>query len=253
MGKIIAITSGKGGTGKTLLTAALGMTLAETGKKVCLVDGCFGMRGLDIALGAQDKVVFDFCDFCGNICTMEQALVKIRGGELYLLAAPQLVPEDIERKQLVKGMERLKKRFDWVLIDTPVIAVPTASELLALADETLLISVPGDEAARNTERAAALIREKCDAPLSLMMNFFSKQLVTAGRVEPPDAIAAYLDVPLLGLVPYDEAIYHAAYEGRLLDEYPENVRDVLGRIALRLEGRQVPMKTYRARRLPWHS
>lgn len=253
MGKIIAITSGKGGAGKTLLTAALGMSLAEMGKKVCLVDGCFGMRGLDIALGAQDKVVFDLCDFCAHICTMEQALVKIGGGELYLLAAPQLVPEDTNARSLTQGMERLKKRFDFILMDLPVIAVPAAAELLPLAEEAVLIDVPGDEAARNTERASALIREQCDLPISLIMNFFSKRLVAAGRVPPPDALAAYLDLPLLGIVPYDGLIYHAAFEGRLLDEYPENVRDALERIARRLQGQQIPLKTYHARRLPWHS
>ena len=254
MGKIIAITSGKGGVGKTLMTAALGMSLAEMGKKVCLVDGCFGMRGLDIALGAQDKVVFDLCDFCARICTMEQALVKIGGGELYLLAAPQLMPEDTDNNRpLAQGMERLKKRFDFILMDTPVIAVPTAAQLLPLAEEIVLIDIPGDEAARNTERASALIREQCDLPISLIMNFFSKRLVAAGQVSPPDALAAYLDLPLLGIVPYDELIYNAAFEGRLLDEYPENVRDALERIARRLQGQQIPLKTYHARRLPWHS
>ena len=89
MGKIIAITSGKGGSGKTLLTASLGMALAESGKSVCLADGCFGLRGLDIALGVQDKVVFDLADLCEQDCTMEQVLVKLRGGEPYLMAAPQ--------------------------------------------------------------------------------------------------------------------------------------------------------------------
>lgn len=252
MGKIIAITSGKGGSGKTLLTAALGMALAEAGKKVCLADGCFGMRGLDISLGVQDKIVFDLADLCEQDCSMEQVLVKLRGGELYLAAAPQWDP-DLADKQLSRALERLEKRFDYVLVDVPGILTPIAKRLLSLADEILLISLPGDEAARNTERTVAMIREECDLHISLIMNFFSKGLVTSGRVPPPDAISTYLDIPLMGILPFCEVIYNAAFEGRLLDEYPEKVRDAILRISRRLDGQSVPLKTYHARRLPWHS
>lgn len=252
MGKIVAITSGKGGSGKTLLTAALGMALAEAGKKVCLADGCFGMRGLDISLGVQDKIVFDLADLCEQDCAMEQVLVKLRGGELFLAAAPQWEPE-LTDKQLSHCLERLKKRFDYVLVDVPGILHPVAKRLLPLADEILLISLPGDEAARNTERTVAMIREGCDLPISLIMNFFSKGLVASGRVPPPDAISTYLDIPLMGIVPFSETIYNAAFEGRMLDEYPEKVRDAIQRIARRLDGQSVPLKTYHARRLPWHS
>ena len=252
MGKIIAITSGKGGSGKTLLTAALGMALAENGQHVCLTDGCFGMRGLDMALGVQDKVVFDLADLCEQDSSVEQIAVKIRGGELYLVAAPQWEPE-LSDKQLARCMERLKKRFDYVLVDIPVILQPIARRLLSLSDEILLVSIPGDETARNTERAAAMIRDWCDQPLSLVMNFFSKGLVSAGKAAPPDAISAYLDIPLTGIVPFSDVIYNAAYEGRLLDEYPEKIREAVLRIARRLEGENIPLKTYHARRLLWHS
>ena len=252
MGKIIAITSGKGGSGKTLLTAALGMALAEAGKKACLADGCFGMRGLDMALGAQDKIVFDLADLCDQDCAMEQVLVKLRGGELYLAAAPQWEPE-LTDKQIARALERLKKRFDYVLLDLPVILQPITGRLLPLADEILLITLPGDQAARNTERAAAMIRELGGLSVTMTMNFFSKGLVSSGRVSPPDALSAYLDIPLAGIVPFSELIYNAAFEGRLLDEYPEKVREAIQRIAKRLDGQSVPVKTYHARRLPWHS
>ncbi len=252
MGKIIAITSGKGGSGKTLLTASLGMALAESGKSVCLADGCFGLRGLDMALGVQDKIVFDLADFCQQDCTMEQALVKLRGGELYLMAAPQWESE-LSDKQLERGLERLKKRFDFVLLDVPGIMQPMARRLLPQAEEILLISLPGDAASRNTERASAMIRDWCDRPVFLIMNFFSKALVSSGRVAAPDALSAYLDLPLQGIIPFSDAIYNAAFEGRLLDEYPEKLRDAIHQLARRLNGEYIPLKTYHARRLPWHS
>lgn len=253
MGKIIAITSSKGGAGKTLLTAALGMTLAEMGKKVCLTDACFGLRGLDIALGMQDKVVFDLMDLCGEVCDMEQALVKLDRGEAYLIAAPQLIPDPLDEKSLSRGLNRLRKRFDYVLTDTPAALMPGAAQVLSRADEILLLTVPGDEAARNAERVSALIRDMTSAPVSLIMNFFSKRLVASGRVPPPDAISAYLDIPLAGIVPACEAIHCAAFEGRPLAAYPDKLRAAVRDIALTLCGQAVQLKTYHARRLPWHS
>ena len=121
MGKIIALAAGKGGTGKTLLTAALGERLAARAPQVCLLDACAGLRGLDLSLGLQDQVVFDWLDLSREDCTMEQALLRGAGeGQPYLLAAPQdLLPEDVDIAQLQKLLTRLQKRFDYVLIDTP--------------------------------------------------------------------------------------------------------------------------------------
>ena len=104
MGKIIALAAGKGGTGKTLLTAALGERLAARAPQVCLLDACVGLRGLDLSLGLQDQVVFDWLDLSREDCAMEQALLRGVGESLpCLIAAPQaLLPEDVDIAQLQK-------------------------------------------------------------------------------------------------------------------------------------------------------
>ena len=146
MGKIIALAAGKGGTGKTLLTAALGERLAARGEQACLLDACAGLRGLDLSLGLQDQVVFDWLDLSREDCAMEQALLRGVGESLpCLIAAPQdLLPEDVDIAQLQKLLTRLQKRFDYVLIDTPSgIGSLTMPQLLAATGEMLQAAVPG--------------------------------------------------------------------------------------------------------------
>ena len=152
MGKIIALAAGKGGTGKTLLTAALGERLAARGEQVCLLDACAGLRGLDLSLGLQDQVVFDWLDLSREDCAMEQALLRGVGeGQPYLLAAPQdLLPEDVDIAQLQKLLTRLQKRFDYVLIDTPSGIGSLTRSLCAMADETVLITTMDDASQRGT-------------------------------------------------------------------------------------------------------
>ena len=106
MGKIIALAAGKGGTGKTLLTAALGERLAARGEQVCLLDACAGLRGLDLSLGLQDQMVFDWLDLSREDCAMEQALLRGVGeGQPYLLAAPQdLLPEEFMRTHTLRSV-----------------------------------------------------------------------------------------------------------------------------------------------------
>jgi len=255
MGKTIAITGAKGGCGKTLLTGALGAAIAAAGKKVCLVDGCIGLRGLDILLGVQDRVVFDWLDLCEKTCSVEQALIPAERLNVRFIAAPQ---QEIDMGEIPEAFckltDRLKKRFDAVLLDIPGDLTPFMRQVCADADEAMLISVPGDAAARNAERMASLLYEtRGGKPISLVMNFFEKHLVTRGKTPAPDAVAAYLDLPLIGLIPASEALGDALFDHKLPDEYPERVKKAVEEMAQRLEGKDVPLPSFHERRFPWHS
>lgn len=252
MGKIIAITAGKGGSGKTTLTALLGAALAAQEKKVCLVDVCVGMRGLDMALHVQDKVVYDLYDLCEELCSMEQALLRQDQPALHMIAAPQLeVTEEMQGAKLQKCLERLKKRFDYVLLDTPGVSAPFTMALCRQADEIILVTIPGNAAARNAERAAAILREATDAPLWLLYNCYTG---SGKQKSAPDAEAAYLDIPLLGVIPLHESMFFTAVlEDKTPENYPEKMRSAALEAAKRLNGENIPMKNYGARRFPWHS
>ena len=251
MGKIIVLTGGKNGCGKTTLTAALGNALAGLGKTVCAVDACLGRRGLDLPLGLQDQVVYDLCDLADGACTMEQALLSAGREGLFLVSAPAEAAEERPLKPLCKAAERLAKRFDFVLIDAPNTQSEVTLALCGAADEAVLITVPGDEAARATEQAAALLRERTQAPVSLVMNRHDARLPGIS-LPAPDALAAWLDLPLLGVVSRSEAVYVASFT-HPVPVYPEKIRRQIEALARRLCGESVPLSIEKARRFPWRS
>ena len=249
MGKIIALTGCKGGCGTTVLTAALGREYAALGKKTCLVDMNAGLRALDIALHVQDRVVFDLFDLCEDECAMEQVLIEA-APNLHMIAAPQISDgRELSEKTLVRALNRLKKRFDMILLDAPCCIYPMGRLACGCADEIILVSVPGDIAARNTERACAVLREDSQT-IHFVMNQHEERLVKACQASDPEAISAYLDVPLIGVIPKAEDVSAKTGEGTAA--FPKQFREAVHDMALRLDGQSIPFKKH-PWRFPWHS
>lgn len=250
MGKIISLINCKGGCGTTTLTAALGHELCALGKSVCLVDGSIGMRSLDIMLRIQDKVVFDLYDLSEDICAMEQALIAIKPS-LYTLAAPQLdVSAELTEKALQNLLKRLEKRFDYVLIDLPH-AFSTASALFwRNSDESILVTLPGDIAGRNLELICGVLRENTPHSVSCIVNFTQPSSKQAEQLQ---TLASYLDIPIIGIVPFYEAVFMEALDHRAYDAYPGKIKAAVRSAAKRLDENGGSLNLYRTRRLPWHS
>lgn len=207
MGKIIALAAAKGGVGKTVLTAALGERLAARDQQICLLDACAGLRGLDLPLDLQDRIVFDWLDLAHEDCTMEQALVRMeRESTSYLLAAPQgILPEEADAALIERLLHRLQKRFDRVLIDVPSGIGLLSRQLCAMSDECLLITTTDDAAQRATERMSSLLHEQApDLMLALLVNRISASAKKADQIALP--IAAYLDLPLYAAVCSEQSI-----------------------------------------------
>ncbi|MBX9757185.1 MAG: AAA family ATPase, partial [Beijerinckiaceae bacterium] len=121
MAKVLVVTSGKGGVGKTTSTAAIGAALAQTGQKVAVVDFDVGLRNLDLIMGAERRVVFDFINVAQGDANLNQALIRDkRVDTLYLLAASQTRDKDALTEEGVKRViDELRERFDWVICDSP--------------------------------------------------------------------------------------------------------------------------------------
>ena len=121
MAKVLVVTSGKGGVGKTTSTAAIGAALAQTGQKVAVVDFDVGLRNLDLIMGAERRVVFDFINVAQGEANLSQALIRDkRVDTLYLLAASQTRDKDALTEEGVKRViDELRDRFDWVICDSP--------------------------------------------------------------------------------------------------------------------------------------
>lgn len=220
-GQCLALFSGKGGVGRTLLTAAFGAHLASEGKRVALVDLNTGMRGLDMALGVESRVAFDLGDVLDGLCSARQALVKAPG-EMRLLAARQVRDsETLDEEGLRHVVDELRETFDWVLLDTAGGIGRGFSAAAACGSQAVAVTTPDDAAIRCVERAAGLWqRLDGQAPL-LLVNRICARWVREGLQYAPQTCAQVLDMPLCGVVPEDEQAMRAWLSKKpLLGESP---------------------------------
>ena len=159
MGNVIVVTSGKGGVGKTTSTAAIGAALAERGKRVCVVDFDVGLRNLDLVLGAERRVVYDFINVAQGDAKLHQALIRDKRVEtLYLLAASQTRDKDALTDE---GVERviaeLRESFDWVICDSPAGIERGALLAMRFADTAVVVANPEVSSVRDSDRIIGLL------------------------------------------------------------------------------------------------
>ena len=159
MGKVIVVTSGKGGVGKTTSTASIGAALAERGERVCVVDFDVGLRNLDLVLGAERRVVYDFINVAQGDAKLNQALIRDKRIEtLYLLAASQTRDKDALTDE---GVERvigeMRQSFDWILCDSPAGIERGALLAMRFADEAIVVANPEVSSVRDSDRIIGLL------------------------------------------------------------------------------------------------
>ena len=249
MGKTVIITSAKGGSGKTTITASLGLSLTNMGKKVCLVDLCFTARSLDMLLSLQDQAVFDIADLAEGACSPKDAVAVQEKLHLSLLPAPAQSAE-ISAENLKKVFKILSYKYDYVIADLNDVYSEAVKPLLETADSILLLSIMGDEAARSTERLAGYLRETTASSLSLAINKFDRRAQKLLAVT-PQAQSEYIDIPLIGIVPFDESVLYAYWSHSLPDTYDEQVLRAVDEMADNLvNGKSLNQK--KKRRLPWN-
>lgn len=214
-GKAIVFVSGKGGTGKTVLVSNLGAILAMQGYKVALVDMDLGLRNLDLCLGLQNQVVYDLADILLGVCKVKQALIRDkRFNELYLIPAPQYITEgDITPLHTKVLCEKLKKSFDYILIDAPA-GIGEGFELaVSGADEGLVVTTPEYSALRDADAVAGLLKESGITVRNYIINKVHADLMRGGFIPDLEEIAGQMRIPLLGIIQEDENIHIAAING----------------------------------------
>src|SRR5690242_13232883 len=162
MGKVLVVTSGKGGVGKTTSTAALGAALAQTGESVVVVDFDVGLRNLDLVMGAERRVVFDLINVVQGVAKLSQALIRDKRLEnLWLLPASQTRDKDALTEEGVGSIiADLRTKFDWILCDSPAGIERGATLAMRYADEAVIVTNPEVSSVRDSDRIIGMLDSK---------------------------------------------------------------------------------------------
>ena len=241
--RVVTITSGKGGVGKTTVTANLGVALARLGKRVVTIDADIGLRNLDVVMGLENRIVYDLVDVVEGRCRLRQALIRDKRLEtLFLLPAAQtrdktaVTPNDI-----VRLCDQLRLQHDFVLLDSPAGIEQGYRNAVAPADEVLVITNPEVSAVRDADRVIGLVEAEGKGPARLIINRLDPNLVQRGDMLTTADVVEILAIDVLGIVPEDQAILISTNRGQpvALDGRSPSGQ-AFHNIARRLLGQDVP-------------
>lgn len=249
MGEVITVTSGKGGVGKSTLSANLAVGLAELGKKVVAIDFDIGLRNLDMILGLENRIVYDVVDVMEGRCNLSQALINDkRTKNLYFLPASQTNDKNILNKEKVRTLlEDLKKDFDIIVLDSPAGIESGFEHSIFLADRALVVSTPDVSAVRDADRVIGIIDAKSQKAKDgeevikhVIINRLKPELVESGSMLSVEDVLNILALPLIGVIPDDEKIITSTNEGEPIyyDKHSQ-AAEAYRRIARRVLGEEV--------------
>lgn len=241
--RVITITSGKGGVGKTTTAANLGVSLARLGQRVVMIDSDIGLRNLDVVMGLQNRIIYDIVDSVEGRCRLRQALIRDRVlSNLYLLPAAQSRDKSaVSPADMVRVCAQLRGECDFVLIDSPAGIESGFRNAIAPADEFILVSTPDSSSVQDVDRVLGILEGEGRSATSLVINRLRPSLVRRNDMLNPTEILETLAIDLLGIVPEDEAVLVANGRGMPIahDERSPAARSYHN-MARRLLGERVP-------------
>lgn len=224
MARIIVVTSGKGGVGKTTSSAAIASGLALQGKKTAVIDFDVGLRNLDLILGCERRVVYDFVNVLNGEATLKQALIKDkRSDNLYILPASQTRDKDaLTFDGVEKVLNELKADgFDFIICDSPAGIEHGALMALYFADEAIITTNPEVSSVRDSDRILGILDAKSKRaeegvePVKqhLLLTRYNPQRVEQGEMLSVEDVLEILSIPLLGVIPESSAVLSASNKG----------------------------------------
>lgn len=241
--KVVTVTSGKGGVGKTTVTANVGAALADLGHKVVCIDGDIGLRNLDVVLGLENRIVYDLVDVIEGRCRLRQAMIRDkRLPELYLIPAAQTRDKSaVSPSDMVRLCDELRPEYDWILIDSPAGIERGFRNAVAPADIVMVVTNPEVSAVRDADRIIGLVEAEEKGPARLLINRLKPQMIRRGDMLSVDDVLELLAIELLGLVPDDDNVILSTNRGMpvVLDGKSRSGL-AFRNIARRLTGEQVP-------------
>lgn len=220
--KIIVITSGKGGVGKTTTAAAIGAQIAKNGYKTVIIDFDIGLRNLDLIMGCERRVIYDFINVINNESLLFQALIQDkREKNLFILAASQTSNKECLNKESVGNiLEKLKEKFQYIICDSPAGIEKGALIALYFADEAIVVTNPEISSVRDSDRIIGLLNScslkaenNIEMKKNLLITRYEENRVEKGEMLSVDDIKEILAIPLLGIIPESGLILNASNNG----------------------------------------
>jgi len=223
LSKVIVVTSGKGGVGKTTSSAAFAAGLAAKGHKTAVIDFDVGLRNLDLIMGVERRVVYDFVNVINGEATLKQALIKDkRVDNLYILPASQTRDKDALHKEGVESVinELKADDFDYIVCDSPAGIERGAFMALYFADEAIIVTNPEVSSVRDSDRILGILQSRSKAAEEggtikehLLITRYSPNRVEGGDMLSMDDIVEILSIPLIGVIPESGAVLQASNSG----------------------------------------
>ncbi|OED47965.1 septum site-determining protein MinD [Rhodobacteraceae bacterium (ex Bugula neritina AB1)] len=254
LGKVIVVTSGKGGVGKTTTSAAISAELARRGHKTVVIDFDVGLRNLDMIMGCERRVVFDFINVIQGDAKLKQALIRDRRLEkLAVLPTSQTRDKDALTKAGVETvLEELRQEFDYIICDSPAGIERGAQMAMHFADEAIIVTNPEVSSVRDSDRVLGLLNSitdragKADAdPIraQVLITRHDKARVNSGEMMTVEDVLEVLAVPLLGIIPESKAVLRASNLGvPVVLDAPSAAATAYEDAAGRLIGDQIEMR-----------
>lgn len=218
MGEAIVITSGKGGVGKSTVSANVGVGLALRGKRVVLIDADIGLRNLDVVLGLENRVVYDLVDVIKKKCRLSQALIRDRRFDgLCLLPASQIYDKtEVEPKQMLELCELLKKDYDYIIIDCPAGIEQGFKNAIIGAEQAIVVVTPEVSSIRDADRVIGLLESNGFSKYRLIVNRVKDNMVRRGEMLSVEDVSDILATDVLGAIPDDERVVISTNKGQPL-------------------------------------
>jgi septum site-determining protein MinD len=222
MSKVLVVTSGKGGVGKTTSTAALGAALARLGTTVVVVDFDVGLRNLDLVMGAERRVVFDLINVIQGDAKLAQALIRDKRIEgLSLLPASQTRDKDsLSAEGVARVIAELREKFDWVICDSPAGIEKGATLAMHHADAAVVVTNPEVSSVRDSDRIIGMLDSKTARAergerieKHLLLTRYDPARAARGEMLKVDDVLEILSIPLLGIIPESEEVLRASNIG----------------------------------------
>jgi septum site-determining protein MinD len=222
MAKVLVVTSGKGGVGKTTSSAALGAALAQSGEKVVVVDFDVGLRNLDLVMGAERRVVYDLINVVQGEAKLAQALIRDkRLDNLSLLPASQTRDKDaLTEDGVARVLEELREKFDWIVCDSPAGIERGATLAMRHADIAVVVTNPEVSSVRDSDRIIGLLDSKTQKAEKgeriekhLLLTRYDPARAERGEMLKVEDVLEILSIPLIGIIPESEEVLKASNVG----------------------------------------